>query len=175
MNNFTGYMISRELFVWMLTNIPIDSTILELGSGEGTELLTKFFKMYSVEDNKLWLNKYHNNYIYAPLDEKTGWYNRDYLIKYLPKEYSCLLIDAPAAINPNARLGLLDNLDLFNLNCTIIIDDTNRKAEKLLAAELIKRTGKKGMEITCKEKSFIIIQSETHEKRNDKRRFQKGI
>ena len=33
-----GYMISKELYGWILDNIPKGSRILELGSGDGTKL-----------------------------------------------------------------------------------------------------------------------------------------
>ena len=49
---------------------PQGSTIVELGSGNGTNRLTKEFKVYSIEDDKKWIGYCEDsNYIHAPLVE----------------------------------------------------------------------------------------------------------
>jgi len=69
--SFGGWAISKELFEWILENLPKGSTILELGSG--------------------------SNYIYAPLID--GWYDVEILKNELPKHYDLLLVDGPVGEN----------------------------------------------------------------------------
>lgn len=142
--------ISKELYNKILELLPnSNETIVELGSGEGTrELLKAGYKVYSIEQNEEWVGEYLPAiYIYAPIDEDTGWFSTDRLKDKIPKEYDLLLVDAPIACNhkiAKRRLGLLNNINLFkNLKDKIIIvDDTDRKYEKQLAEELSKDLNK---------------------------------
>ena len=121
------WSISKELLDWMNENIPEGSTILELGSGEGTAELAKKFKMYSVEHNRKFLNKHNSTYIYAPI--KNGWFDIPW--SELPVNYDVLLIDGPTG--DIGRFGFVDHLDRFKKNVVIIVDDTNRAAERKLS------------------------------------------
>ena len=116
------------------------STIVELGSGNGTNRLTKEFTVYSIEDNLNWIGYCEDsNYIHAPLvkldydEEIVEWYNPDIIKENLPENYDLILIDGPAG--KKGRSGFLANLDLFNLNVPIVIDDTLRDHEAKIARE----------------------------------------
>ena len=39
--------------------LPFGSTILEIGSGNSTKILSHFYKMISIESNIEWMNKYN--------------------------------------------------------------------------------------------------------------------
>lgn len=134
--NFQSWAISYEVFSWIKNNLPKNSTILELGSGTGTTELCNLYKVYSVEHDPKWINLTKSTYIYAPLEVQNGykWYNRDILKNNLPKNYDLLLIDGPPG--SIGRKPFLENLDLFNLDVPIIIDDTNRESEQQLFEEL---------------------------------------
>ena len=90
---------------WLLDNLPRQSTILELGSGTGTIELCKYYKVYSIENYKNWLNiACKSTYIYAPLKRYRSdrpnikpyeWFDIDRVKKGIPETYDCLLIDAP--------------------------------------------------------------------------------
>ena len=116
------------------------STIVELGSGTGTNLLAAEYIVYSVEDNEEWMGHCDDaNYIYAPLvelesDKSLRWYDSEVLQNSLPKEYSLLLIDGP--LGANGRDGLLENLNLFRTDIPIVIDDTIRDHECRIAREM---------------------------------------
>ena len=116
------------------------STIVELGSGTGTNLLAAEYSVYSVEDNEEWMGYCDEaNYIYAPLvelesDKSLRWYDPKVLQDSLPKEYNLLLIDGP--FGQNGRDGLLENLDLFRTDIPIVIDDTIRDHECRIAREM---------------------------------------
>ena len=159
-----GYMISEELYRWILDNIPKGSTILELGSGDGTKMLSKFYHMISIEHNPKYQNLHDSRYICASL--KDNWFDVDVLKKELPKkgEYDLILVDAPPAFNAHARLGFYHNRDLFDLSVPIIIDDTHREGERLLANSLFKvfnpdskNINRGVVEVECSNKSFVVF------------------
>ena len=138
-----GSGIPGELFAWIVNNIKHGSTILELGAGNtSTRYLSEYFTLYSVEDNPEYCNLWNSTYIYAPL--KDGWYDVDVLKDNLPKEYDALLIDGP--VGAGNRTGILNNLDLFNLDAVFIFDDTSRETERDLLNKVHKLTGKNKLE-----------------------------
>jgi hypothetical protein len=127
MNNnvFSGWSIDKAVYDWMTKHLPEGKTILELGSGNSTQILATRWNVISVEENKDWVNKYHNNYIHAPI--KNDYYDIDILKEKLPKKYDLMLVDGPAYGNRN---NMLNNLELFELEtsgCSIFIfDDVER-------------------------------------------------
>jgi len=119
--------ISQSLIDSIIENLPKESTILELGSGEGTKKLVDLgYKVYSVEQNTDWVGKYHNNYCHAPL--KNGWYDLDIVNEFIKdREYDALLIDGPAA---GDRSKMRDS-DI-NLETLIFVDDIDRPEDRQL-------------------------------------------
>jgi hypothetical protein len=150
-----GYMISKELYDWILENIPKGSRILELGSGDGTGLLAEHYTMFSIENNENWLNKYPSIYIHAPI--VNGWFDVNVLKQQMPKQYDLILVDAPPAFTEEARMGFFHNINLFNTNVPIIIDDTHRAGERRLANNLRKHLNKEYTDIQSHNKSFCIF------------------
>ena len=121
--------------------VPENSTIVELGSGNGTNLLTKQYKVYSVEDNENWVGYCNDsNYIHAPIKTvdydgtDIPWYDIKALQNGLPSDYDLLLIDGPSG--KIGRSGLLRNLHLFRKDVPFVIDDTLRKHECQIAREM---------------------------------------
>ena len=131
----------EQIFIkYIKENLPAGSTILELGSGRfSTNILSKEYKMISIEHDKKYIDTQNSTYINAPL--KKGWYDIDTL-QDLPK-YDLLLVDGPATrVRKDIRMGFLKNIDLFNVNVPIIIHDVDRPIEnKLLkkVAEYVER------------------------------------
>jgi hypothetical protein len=110
--NFGGSGITKELFEWFLLNIPAGGRVLELGAGHvSTKYLSERYDVYSVEDKVEFLNIYHNNYIYAPIDPDTSWYAVGCLLKCLPPLYDCILVDGPAG--EGNRWGFYANIEVF--------------------------------------------------------------
>lgn len=152
-NNLNGWAIGLNLFSWIQENIPLNETIIELGSGIGTHELGKLYKVHCVEHNPQWVDKFDNlTYYYAPIKE--GWYDRDKL-NDLPKHYSLLILDGPPG--NIGRTKVLENLDLFSLDVPVIIDDTHRKVELDIAHHLKNKLGKKSFIIKDKDKEAIIL------------------
>lgn len=134
-DKFGGSGITYELFEWMITNIPLGSTVLELGAGHvSTKFLSEKYKLYSVEDKLEFIGNYSSNYIYAPIDISINWCNVASLKDHLPSSYDCILVDGPTG--EGNRYGFLTNIDLFKKDIPIIVDDTWREGERKLLIDL---------------------------------------
>ncbi|MDX1920901.1 MAG: hypothetical protein SFU25_09240, partial [Candidatus Caenarcaniphilales bacterium] len=160
--------------------------IIEFGSGEGTKLLTKRYKVFSIEHDKRFLNQHHENYIYAPLINhyevvnlsnasnvsfgslsnnldnlnlvlrEYSWYDTFKLRESLPQEYSLIIIDGPPG--NVGRFGFLYNLELFNTNVIMLFDDTERMEERFLVNEVARILGKRANFFeTSLGKGFAVI------------------
>jgi hypothetical protein len=150
MSNFTGWAITKQLFN-KITEILPSGTILELGSGKGTQELAHYgYKMYSIEHDKYWLNRYYTKYIYAPIVNE--WYDPECLIN-LPK-YDLLLIDGPDSID---RHIFLNYISLFNTNVPIILDNVDFPPVEYLMKELSREINRKYEVFTTKRNKFGVI------------------
>lgn len=152
-NVFSGYAISRELFEYIKKNLEPNKTILELGSGAGTGQLAKHYKMYSIEHDPKWVNKFDSTYIYAPI--KNGWFDVEIVTKQLPAQYDMILIDGPPG--NIGRHGFYDNLHLFNTNVMLIFDDVNRQPELILMQNVSKKLNRPYEIFKSGTKAFGVI------------------
>lgn len=142
-DRFGGWSIDQAVFGWILSNLRVGSSILELGSGWATGELSRYYKMISIEEHDTWLNKYPSSYIYA--HSLNGWYDRESIKSELPKfSYDLILIDGP---HQNHRLKLMDNLDLFNWELPVVIDDCQESNFMSMAKELAENHCKRPMQI----------------------------
>ena len=125
-----GWAIEKELIDFITKKIPRGKSILEFGSGAGTDVLLENYKVSSIEHDKVFLYKRGENHtsIHATIQNK--WYHRNKVEDALNNEYDLVLIDGP----PGAlRKGILENLDLFqNNDKPVIFDDINRNLDKAI-------------------------------------------
>lgn len=134
--------ISDTTLDFIRSILPEGSTILEFGSGEGTVRLSEYYKMYSVENQTEWQDRFPDATTYINCDTKwyddaftvpemssqqRAWYDPDMLLGKLPKEYDLILIDGPGG--QYGRGGFLKYLEHFNTDLPMIFDDANRPAE----------------------------------------------
>lgn len=152
--SFGGWAIDEEVYEAIKTLIKPGSTILELGSGDGTSELLKLYKVFSIEHDQKWVNKYKSTYIYAPI--KNGWYDAEIVKKELPGHYDLILVDGPPG--NIGRHGFFTNLELFNTSIPIIFDDVNRKPEYDLMVAVAKQLNKQFTVFSSKKKQFGIVQ-----------------
>ena len=93
------WSITKECFDKIVEILPFDKTILEIGSGKSTMILSKFYKMISIESNPEWMNKYESDYIFVPEKKiqsevfgETIWLDQDIIKKSLnDKKYDMLI------------------------------------------------------------------------------------
>jgi hypothetical protein len=144
--------ISNVVVDFIKSILPEGSTILEFGSGDGTIRLSKYFKMYSVENQPEWMDRYPEATTYINCSTKwydteftppemgstqRAWYNPNQLLSKLPEHYDLILVDGPGG--HFGRGGFLKFLDSFNTSIPLIFDDVNRPAE----LELIQKVSEK--------------------------------
>lgn len=151
--SFGGWAIDQEVLETIKTLIEPGSIILELGSGDGTFELLKFYKVFSIEHDPKWVNKYHSTYIHAPI--KNGWYDAEIVKSQMPDHYDLILVDGPPG--NIGRGGFLTNLHLFNTSVPIIFDDVNRKPEYDLMQAVAQKVNKTFMVISTAKKQFGIV------------------
>ena len=153
-NNLNNYSIGINLFKWLLSNLSKDSTILEFGSGYGSLEMSKCFNVYSVEQNREWVNKFEDvNYIYAPINPQTKFYESSFL-SLVPDHYDVLILDGPAGYG---REGIFQYLDDLNTNVPIVVDDTHRFNEANFAIQLASHLKKKILHMPEFDKSSAIL------------------
>lgn len=129
---FGGPGISKDMFDWIAEVVPDNGTIIEFGAGyTSTKVLSARFSLISVEHNAKYLDIYQANYIHAPLDDEYGWYQREKLEVLRQIKPTVVLIDGPPGTGK--RFGILKNLDLVKSAEFVVIDDTDRPSERLLA------------------------------------------
>lgn len=150
-----GFGIEKKLFEWIIAYLgDSKKTILELGSGEGSSFeLSKHYKMYSVEHDKNWINKYDSTYIFAPIKNK--WYDTEILARELPKQYDLLLIDGPPEEIGRAKMA--ENLGLFLKGIPYVFDDINRPEERRMVLKVSRELGKKIKFLKDETKKFAVI------------------
>jgi hypothetical protein len=154
-----AWMMPERAFEWIEKNIPYGSTILEFGSGKGTERLALNYTIFSIEHNPEWINKYNSNYIYAPIKlyeqdsqkNDLGWYDIDIIKENLPKDdFALIIIDGPPA--NIGRDGITDYLWIVEKSRYILIDDLQRQKEFVLSQTIAKECNLKCLHL-CKSKA----------------------
>jgi hypothetical protein len=153
------WSITKECFDKIVEILPFGSTILEIGSGNSTNILSKFYEMISIESNIEWMNKYKSEYIYVPSKHfksetfgETNWLDVD-ILKYSldGKKYDLLIVDAGFD-----RVGIYDNLHLFNTNVPIIFDDTMDESYLKCANLVAKKINKTCTTYCCKVNKYVV-------------------
>jgi len=158
MQRLSIWSIEVELFNWLELNIPKDTNFLEIGSGEATSFLLKNWNLTSIEEDMEWVNKYHDNYIYSPIEN--NWYNLDIIKEKITTDMLTILVDGPAY---GKRNGFFKNIDFFlNLNPKFIVfDDVHRHDDRVCYDNVINYLNNKNINIETgvikNEKSFAFI------------------
>ncbi len=138
-----GSGIEKVLFDFIRQILPDNSTILELGSGDGSTFhFLKYYKVYSIESDKNWINRHPSNYIYAPIIN--GWFDINAIKNGLPPDYDLIFVDGPLGKSETSlgRSPFLKHLDLFNTEIPIIFHDTYRRDERELAINVAHKLNK---------------------------------
>lgn len=142
--SFHNYSITKRLFDYIRETLPEGSTILELGSGWSTGELAKYYKVYSVEHDEEYVDKYDSTYLYVGLKEhkklanhqSTLWYDAKLLKAKLEGiKYDLLLIDGP----PQTRSGFFKYMNLFDTSAIWVFDDMDRSIDRQVVISVSSR------------------------------------
>jgi hypothetical protein len=138
---FGGSGISRSSYRWIRDNVERDSVILELGGGLlFTRVLHQKYQLYTIEHDIDFVELFPSNYVYAPLHDDYHWYSIDAIRKAnLPKNVELMIVDGPPG--HLGRQQILNYLRELPEPRFIMVDDTNRTTEMLLAQNLSKFLG----------------------------------
>ena len=132
-----GYAIISDV----MTRLSPGDTILEFGSGESSRCLSELgLQVYSIEEDEEFVNKHEGvNYIHAPIDPKTKWYDMNAVMAGIPSDFRAMIIDGPMG-GDRSRLAsvivkkIISNTQYLPL---IIIDDFQRPEGHTLLVELV--------------------------------------
>jgi len=138
---FGGSGISRSSYKWIVDNIERNSVILELGGGlVSTRVLHQKYQLYTIEHDIDFVQLFPSSYVYAPLHADYHWYSIDAIRKAnLPKNVDLLIVDGPPG--HLGRQQILNYLRELPEPRFIMVDDTNRNTEMLLARNLSELLG----------------------------------
>lgn len=161
--HFTDSSLHPFSLAVILNDIGINQrrTILELGSGISTLVIAKYFdmyapegKIYSVEEDKGWLDVLHTllekenltsrvELIHAPVKTENNkrWYDKDFISRFAANgvNLDTLLVDGPQAWRRGSRTVRKnvpkEIFKLLNENSSVFLDDIDRYGEKLAMIE----------------------------------------
>lgn len=131
----------EDAFRWIENNIEQNATILEFGSGDGSQRLSNRYDLWSIEHDDAWIGKTQSNYVHAeivsnPWSEKlgeTGWYDPAFLDS-APEAVELIIVDGPVGtIGRGGILHVLERLPKFKY---LLVDDTDRKEERALSEKI---------------------------------------
>jgi len=128
--NLGNHSITEQTVNLIKEILSKGKTILELGSGYGTHILSRHYKIYSVEHNLSWVGKYDSTYFWCPLinhnkPDSEQWYGIDDIMDQLPTNYDLLLVDGPP--RDVRRANFINHLHKFNKNAIWVFDDLQRE------------------------------------------------
>jgi hypothetical protein len=148
------WAIGDSLLQFIYSALPEGASLLELGSGIGTQELAKKFQMTSIEHYSGWIGIYDTNYIHAPLID--DWYDRSIISSSLGNGYAGILVDGPSG--SERRANFIWNVDLFDLSKWIFFDDIHREPECSCFIKLADKLGRQhAMVKDNKGKAFGVI------------------
>lgn len=166
-----GWIMPDDAFRWIEENIKENAAILEFGSGDGSQRLSKRYNLWSVEHDRGWIGKTQSNYVYAeivsnPWSQKlgeAGWYDPAFL-DAIPASVELIIIDGPVGtIGRGGILHVLERLPKFQY---LLIDDTDRKEERALSEKICEMLHLKSIRIETNQRksngdkrSFDILQN----------------
>jgi len=150
-----NWAISKSCYLFIKEVLEEGKTILELGSGVGTEILSDTYNLISIEEDSTFIGRHPSNYIYAPLKKleddllekykpSTSWYDPEIINNELngekPLKYDLILVDGPAYAG--GRGGFYENLNLFDTTKIIVFDDIERIEDKKIFDMVVKKLGR---------------------------------
>jgi hypothetical protein len=147
-----GWAVGPQLYEYIKENLPSNKSILEFGSGVGSNELGKVWNIQCVEHDSRWIGVYpHISYVFAPITNK--WYDHSYLRDL--RKFDLILIDGPPA--NIGRKGILKFISTIKNDCLIIVDDVNRPDDHKLLEDLSRLLDRNILVVQDENKQFGVI------------------
>lgn len=124
-----GMSIEDQLLSFIEHIVQKNQTILEFGSGMGTDKLLRNFKVISIEHDKTFAVSRGEDHqcFFCPI-VSDAWYDPQQVAKAMQNQIALVLVDGPPQ---DMRKGILSHLDLFtDLKAPVIFDDVNRPLDR---------------------------------------------
>lgn len=171
--------LSTKVVDVLLSNIEPGSTVLEIGTGYGTEALARHYNVISIEDNAEY-HTGHSKLIHAPL-VPTGVESRSFA-KHYPKHspvwydvevirrsiaditYHAIIVDGPSGPRSRPWFAWFYSNGLFDTEVPVIIDDVHRASDWSMARSVASTQGTDVIRVfdlcnTHKNGNFALISS----------------
>lgn len=158
---FTKWTITQDI-INSIKEFEEINTILEFGSGDGTDELLKYFNVISIENDKKFLEhtgKKKHKHFHVELNEYSKdsfFYNRQKIEIIMQNEkYDLILLDGPNGKH-NGRYHFIK---FFNfIKVPVIIDDTHIKEYSIMAKIISKKLNKVCLTYnTVNKKKYSVI------------------
>lgn len=109
-NALGGWSIEKAMLNHIKTILPKGKSIIEFGSGKGTEALLRDYKVTSIEhdDGFCFQRDEKHEIVFAPLEN--NWYSSQSVSAVFDQEHNLIIIDGPLQ---EFRIGILQNIHLF--------------------------------------------------------------
>jgi len=96
---YSEWGLGFNVYYYIMQTTPPGSSILEFGSGESSRVLSELgYDVWSIEENEEFVGVVEGvNYIYAPIDPQTNWYDEEIVYTSLPsdKAFHTIIVDGP--------------------------------------------------------------------------------
>jgi hypothetical protein len=138
------WSINSECLDKIVEILEFGKTILELGSGSSTKILSKFYNMISVEDDSTYLNLHNSHYIHINTMEGNGYDFNSLHNSIKDMNYDLLIIDGPN----NGRDNVINYIDIFKKDIPIIWDDA--QVYEKYAIQMSEKLGKEYKTYQCR-------------------------
>jgi len=142
-----SWMLPAEAIEYIVEFCSENTTVLEFGSGHGSQLLAEHVDLYSVEHDDSWIDVTSSTYIFAPITKnpfsekygQSGWYDLEAVEENWPQGVGFVVIDGPPGFI--GRFGILSILHKLQSVPAILVDDVDRPDERRLADCLAEELG----------------------------------
>ncbi len=127
-NALGGWSIEKEILQHIKTLLPKGKSILEFGSGKGTEALLRDYKVTSVEHDDGFCFKRDEKHEIILVPITNDWYASEMVQSVLSEKYDLIIIDGPTI---EFRQGILNNIELFdNVLSPILFNNIDRENDR---------------------------------------------
>lgn len=135
------WSLGANMIRWISRRFHQGDVLLEFGSGQTTKIFKDMgLDVYSIEEDEEFVGRYEGvNYIHAPIDPETSWYDLDSILEYnLPEKIAYIVVDGPTTSRRYFDKAF-DKIFAGKALGVIIYDDIHREEEMKGFIEFLSR------------------------------------